>query len=109
MREKGQTEVAKTLETPVFSRGIEILTEKGEFFIAFLRPGKGEKHRCGPPDSRRWYGNNRPMQIKRQAESSFARIHNKNKFSVTLELLFQQFPVLSLDLLLMHGFWDIQA
>ena len=31
MREKGQTEVAKTLETPVFSRGIEILTEKKEF------------------------------------------------------------------------------
>ena len=31
MREKGQTEVAKTLETPVFSRGIEILTEKNEF------------------------------------------------------------------------------
>ena len=30
MREKGQTEVAKTLETPVFSRGIEILTEKKE-------------------------------------------------------------------------------
>ena len=28
MREKGQTEVAKTLETPVFSRGREILTEK---------------------------------------------------------------------------------
>ena len=33
MREKGQTEVAKTLETPVFSRGIEILTEKYQFFI----------------------------------------------------------------------------
>ena len=32
MREKGQTEAAKTLETPVFSRGIEILTEKIEFF-----------------------------------------------------------------------------
>ena len=31
MREKGQTEVAKTLETPVFSRGIEILTEKKKF------------------------------------------------------------------------------
>lgn len=31
MREKGQTEVAKTLETPVFSRGIEILTEKPKF------------------------------------------------------------------------------
>ena len=31
MREKGQTEAAKTLETPVFSRGIEILTEKKEF------------------------------------------------------------------------------
>ena len=31
MREKGQTEVAKTLGTPVFSRGIEILTEKDEF------------------------------------------------------------------------------
>ena len=30
MREKGQTEVAKTLETPVFSRGIEILTEKSQ-------------------------------------------------------------------------------
>lgn len=33
MREKGQTEVAKTLETPVFSRGIEILTEKIEFLL----------------------------------------------------------------------------
>ena len=33
MREKGQTEVAKTLETPVFSRGIEILTEKAQFGI----------------------------------------------------------------------------
>lgn len=31
MREKGQTEAAKTLETPVFSRGIEILTEKSQF------------------------------------------------------------------------------
>ena len=31
MREKGQNEVAKTLETPVFSRGREILTEKKEF------------------------------------------------------------------------------
>ena len=28
MREKGQTEAAKTLETPVFSRSIEFLTEK---------------------------------------------------------------------------------
>ena len=35
MREKGQTEVAKTLETPVFSRGIEILTEKTEFAQKF--------------------------------------------------------------------------
>ena len=33
MREKGQTEAAKTLETPVFSRGIEILTEKYEFIM----------------------------------------------------------------------------
>lgn len=33
MREKGQTEVAKTLETPVFSRGIEILTEKIKFIV----------------------------------------------------------------------------
>lgn len=31
MREKGQTEAVKTLETPVFSRGIEILTEKYKF------------------------------------------------------------------------------
>lgn len=31
MREKGQNEVAKTLETPVFSRGREILTEKWQF------------------------------------------------------------------------------
>ena len=31
MREKGQTEAAETLETPVFSRGIEILTEKAVF------------------------------------------------------------------------------
>lgn len=36
MREKGQTEVAKTLETPVFSRGIEILTEKGELYEQFF-------------------------------------------------------------------------
>ena len=35
MREKGQTEVAKTLETPVFSRGIEILTEKNKFILIF--------------------------------------------------------------------------
>ena len=34
MREKGQTEAAKTLETPVFSRGIEILTEKNGFQFA---------------------------------------------------------------------------
>lgn len=36
MREKGQTEVAKTLETPVFSRGIEILTEKRELVKELL-------------------------------------------------------------------------
>ena len=36
MREKGQTEVAKTLETPVFSRGIEILTEKYKMAFSFL-------------------------------------------------------------------------
>ena len=36
MREKGQTEVAKTLETPVFSRGIEILTEKSKFLKKLL-------------------------------------------------------------------------
>ena len=35
MREKGQTEAAKTLETPVFSRGIEILTEKLQF-VSYL-------------------------------------------------------------------------
>ena len=42
MREKGQTEAAKTLETPVFSRGIEILTEKIEFIeyhMEFFRAG----------------------------------------------------------------------
>ena len=38
MREKGQTEVAKTLEIPVFSRGIEILTEKKEFAAKNLKP-----------------------------------------------------------------------
>ena len=36
MREKGQNEVAKMLETPVFSRGIEILTEKSVFVILLL-------------------------------------------------------------------------
>lgn len=41
MREKGQTEVAKTLETPVFSRGIEILTEKSEFSNAISKPTMG--------------------------------------------------------------------
>ena len=42
MREKGQTEVAKTLETPVFSRGIEILTEKIELdlYIQYQIPYK---------------------------------------------------------------------
>ena len=37
MREKGQIEMAKTLETPVFSRGIEILTEKYGITAKFLR------------------------------------------------------------------------
>ena len=37
MREKGQNEVAKTLETPVFSRGIEILTEKEELCKKFVK------------------------------------------------------------------------
>ena len=36
MREKGQNEVAKTLETPVFSRGREILTEKAKFHQTLL-------------------------------------------------------------------------
>ena len=31
MREKGQSKAVKMLETQVFSRGIEILTEKVEF------------------------------------------------------------------------------
>lgn len=37
MREKGQTEAVKTLETPVFSRGIEILTEKRQFYDRYIR------------------------------------------------------------------------
>ena len=44
MREKGQTEVAKTLETPVFSRGIEILTEKIQFLTVFKVPPEEFKH-----------------------------------------------------------------
>ena len=36
MREKGQIEMAKTLETPVFSRGIEILTEKYQLQIVYV-------------------------------------------------------------------------
>ena len=40
MREKGQTEVAKTLETPVFSRGIGILTEKSVIFTQIKRCGR---------------------------------------------------------------------
>ena len=49
MREKGQTEVAKTLETPVFSRGIEILTEK--LLLRGIRPSYGGGARGGgsPP------------------------------------------------------------
>lgn len=42
MREKGQTEVAKTLETPVFSRGIEILTEKTGFTQHMTEDGATE-------------------------------------------------------------------
>ena len=37
MREKGQTEAVKTLETPVFSRGIEILTEKLKLLENFMK------------------------------------------------------------------------
>lgn len=48
MREKGQTEVAKTLETPVFSRGIEILTEKSKFQSQILSP-------VDPIPDERWY------------------------------------------------------
>lgn len=51
MREKGQTEVAKTLETPVFSRGIEILTEKAGFLCevnsehpVFVRKNSNENY-----------------------------------------------------------------
>ena len=40
MREKGQTEVAKTLETPVFSRGIEILTEKTKLYEDYRQAKK---------------------------------------------------------------------
>ena len=40
MREKGQTKVAKTLETPVFSRGIEVLTEKKELPIYHVKRHK---------------------------------------------------------------------
>lgn len=50
MREKGQTEVAKTLETPVFSRGIEILTEKGrlvkECGIEYFMRQQKNKYTC---------------------------------------------------------------
>lgn len=38
MREKGQSKAVKMLETPVFSRGIEILTEKTEFDIISMQP-----------------------------------------------------------------------
>lgn len=50
MREKGQTEVAKTLETPVFSRGIEILTEKLQFvsYLSVTRK-KTVMHKKKPP------------------------------------------------------------
>ena len=41
MREKGQTEVEKTLKTPVFSRGVEILTEKIQFLY-----GHSHELRC---------------------------------------------------------------
>ena len=45
MREKGQTEVAKTLETPVFSRGIEILTEKFRFLrLTYEAEGGDDKY-----------------------------------------------------------------
>ena len=59
MREKGQTEVAKTLETPVFSRGIEILTEKVIFYVRFnkefqsTRPSRGET-RLAAATAARW-------------------------------------------------------
>ena len=54
MREKGQTEVAKTLETPVFSRGIEILTEKIQFYerAGLQLREKGDTHSlCNLPYS----------------------------------------------------------
>ena len=44
MREKGQTEVTKTLETPVFSRGIEILTEKIKFYCSKILLHKQANH-----------------------------------------------------------------
>ena len=56
MREKSQNEVAKTLETPVFSRGIEILTEKSKF----LRSDGGLKQ------SERGYGGERQPEEKSQ-------------------------------------------
>ena len=63
MREKGQNEVAKTLKTPVFSRGIEILTEKPKFslllsvvypILSHLR-GRAEKMHGTPGSVHEWY------------------------------------------------------
>ena len=44
MREKGQNEAAKTLETPVFSRGIEILTEKYELYREKRTEYRADRH-----------------------------------------------------------------
>lgn len=55
MREKGQTEVAKTLETPVFSRGIEILTEKFYFGEMTFTPQSGIG-KWDPPEFNYLYG-----------------------------------------------------
>ena len=51
MREKGQTEVAKTLETPVFSRGIEILTEKTKLFKIHVPASSGNEKYRRPVDA----------------------------------------------------------
>ena len=71
MREKGQTEVAKTLETPVFSRGIEILTEKVEF------SGLVDLQATVPS----FFSHNHTFIHKRSLSSGFARLYANDDFT----------------------------
>ena len=132
MREKGQNEVAKTLETPVFSRGIEILTEKIEIlrkdnyekplapimlndafvsvfdedFYVCYELGSGCKHKCSFCTLRQAFGNDfRPRDLKIVQEDLYHLSSKWSKLKLIDDDIFQSYN--NLNCLDLSGFKEV--